>query len=79
MKRIQAAMAAKAAARGEPLDQKHKGDILNLKAEVKAEAGEHCACSSCGAPNRRVLLNCDVQTASQGGQFLMHCSCRQSQ
>ena len=46
MKRIQAAMAAKAAARGEPLDQKDKADILNLKAEVKAEAGEHSACSS---------------------------------
>ena len=46
MKRIQAAMAAKAAARGEPLDQKDKADIFNLKAEVKAEAGEDSSCSS---------------------------------
>lgn len=46
MKRIQAAMAAKAAARGESLDEKDKADILNLKAEVKAEAGEHSACPS---------------------------------
>ena len=46
MKRIQAAMAAKAAARGEPLDQKDKADILDLKAEVKAEAGEYWNCFS---------------------------------